>query len=356
MEMTSAEACSIAWTLDDPSGVGEVRRAAAALADRMGFSREDAGRLALIATEAGNNLVQHGGGGEIIVRAMSDRTRQGIELLMIDRGAGIADVGRALQDGYSTAGTPGTGLGAVTRLADLFDIHSVPQQGTVLLAQVWRRDATAGAQLPDGDLEVGAVCLPRRGEHVCGDAWAVAPAPDGGTLLLVVDGLGHGPGAAGAAEEALRIFRQGVEGGPGRLLGDMHAALRSTRGAAVAAALLDSRRREIRYAGVGNIAGTVLAGTESRSMVSHNGTVGHEVRKIQEFVYPWTEGALVIMHSDGLQTHWRLDRYQGIRVRHPGVIAGLLYRDFNRGRDDVTVLGVREAVARASNGGPGRHA
>lgn len=353
--MTSADACSIAWTLDDPSGVGEVRRAAAALADRMGFSREDVGRLALVATEAGNNLVQHGGGGEIIVRAMSDGTRQGIELLMIDRGAGIADVGRALQDGYSTAGTPGTGLGAVMRLADLFDIHSVPQQGTVLLAQVWRRDATAG-QLPDEDLEMGAVCLPRPGEYVCGDAWAVAPAADGGILLLVVDGLGHGPGAAGAAEEALRIFRQGVEGGPGRLLGDMHAALRSTRGASVAAALLDSRRREIRYAGVGNIAGTVLAGTESRSMVSHNGTVGHEMRKIQEFVYPWTEGALVIMHSDGLQMHWRLDRYPGIRVRHPGVIAGLLYRDFNRGRDDVTVLGVREAVAGASNGGPGRHA
>ena len=56
------------------------------------------------------------------------------------------------------------------------------------------------------------------------------------------------------------------------------------------------------------------------------------------------------MHSDGLQTHWRLERYQGAGVRHPGVIAGLLYRDFNRGRDDVTVVGIREAAA---PGGPG---
>ena len=354
--MTSADAWAIARTVADPSGVGEVRRAAAALADRMGFSQEDAGRLALIATEAGNNLVQHGGGGEIIVRALGDRTGQGIELLVIDRGAGIADVGRALQDGYSTAGTPGTGLGAVVRLADLFDIHSVPQQGTVLLARVWRRDAPGGAELPGGDLELGAVCLPRPGEYACGDAWAVAPAPDGGILLLVVDGWGHGPDAAAAAGEALRIFRQGVQGGPAQLLGDMHAALKSTRGAAVAAALLDPRRRDIRYAGIGNIAGTVLAGFESRSMVSHNGTVGHEMRKIQEFVYPWPEGALVIMHSDGLQMHWRLDRYQGIGARHPGVITGLLYRDFNRGRDDVTVLGVREAVNGTSNGGRAPHA
>jgi hypothetical protein len=111
----------------------------------------------------------------------------------------------------------------------------------------------------------------------------------------------------------------------------------------VAVATLDPGKREIRYAGVGNIAGAVVTGDETRSMVSHNGTLGHEVRKIQEFTYAWPQGALVIMHSDGLQTQWRLDRYPGLSTRAPSVIAGLLYRDFSRGRDDVTVAAVREA-------------
>jgi hypothetical protein len=94
---------------------------------------------------------------------------------------------------------------------------------------------------------------------------------------------------------------------------------------------------------VGNIAGSIVSATETRSMVSHNGTLGHEVRKIQELQYPWPAGALVIMQSDGLQTHWRLDRYPGLAARDPALIAGILYRDFSRGRDDVTVLAVRQA-------------
>jgi hypothetical protein len=77
-------------------------------------------------------------------------------------------------------------------------------------------------------------------------------------------------------------------------------------------------------------------------MVSHNGTVGFEMRKIQTFNYSWIRGGLLIMYSDGLSTKWRLDRYPGLINQHPSLIAGILYRDFNRGRDDVTVLVARE--------------
>ncbi|HET8623548.1 MAG TPA: SpoIIE family protein phosphatase, partial [Gemmatimonadales bacterium] len=248
------------------------------------------------------------------------------------------------RDGYSTAGTPGTGLGAVARTADVFDIHAAPGMGTVVFARVWKREPTPARWRTGSGLEIGAVCLPRRGERICGDAWAAGSA-DGGTMLLVADGLGHGPDAAAAAAAAIRIFRQRRYASPAECLADAHAALQSTRGAAVAAALLEPKRREIRYAGVGNIAATIVAGSDTRSMVSHNGTVGHELRKIQEFTYPWPDGALLVMCTDGLQTHWRLDRYPTVGARHPGVIAGLLYRDFNRGRDDVTVVSVRETTA-----------
>ncbi|MCU0515610.1 MAG: serine/threonine-protein phosphatase [Oscillatoria sp. Prado101] len=90
------------------------------------------------------------------------------------------------------------------------------------------------------------------------------------------------------------------------------------------------------------MSGAIITTEGSRNLISHNGTIGHEIAKIQEFVYPWPENALLVMHSDGLATDWRLDRYAGLAAKHPCLIAGVLYRDFKRGRDDVTVLIARE--------------
>jgi hypothetical protein len=79
--------------------------------------------------------------------------------------------------------------------------------------------------------------------------------------------------------------------------------------------------------------------------VSLNGSAGHEGRRrIQEFTYPWPDDALLIAHSDGLITRWRLDVYPGLEQRHPGIIAGMLYRDARRERDDVTVVAMRVAA------------
>jgi hypothetical protein len=72
--------------------------------------------------------------------------------------------------------------------------------------------------------------------------------------------------------------------------------------------------------------------------MSHNGTVGLQVRKIQEVSYPWPADAVLVMHSDGLQSHWRLGQYPGLAQRDAALIAGVLYRDFTRGRDDVSVV------------------
>jgi len=163
-------------------------------------------------------------------------------------------------------------------------------------------------------------------------------------LLLVADGLGHGPGAAEAAGTTVRTFRDHPGLAPQEGLQVIHDALRSTRGAAVAIAEIDSGRRLVRFCGVGNVAGAVLSEGGSRNMVSHHGTVGLGVRKVQEFTYPWPDRALLVMHSDGLGSRWSLDPYPGLRQKHPGLVAGVLYRDFGRGRDDATVVVVREAA------------
>jgi anti-sigma regulatory factor (Ser/Thr protein kinase) len=325
----------IAIPVDDPSRPGEVRRAAVALAASLAFSEEDQGRVALIATEAATNLVKYATGGEIVLRSLAPVEGGGIEVLALDRGPGIGDVGRCLQDGFSTAGTPGHGLGAIGRLADQFDITSTPRIGTALVA----RARPASSAIETGP-EIGAVCLPVASEEVCGDAWAVEVLPDR-TVAMVADGLGHGLPAATAAREAVRVFRQVAREEPADILQALHAALRPTRGAAAAIAVIDPAAGRIRYAGVGNVAGTLIGSAGRQGLVSMSGTLGHEVRKVSSFDYPWPTDGLLLMHSDGLGTQWDLSRYPGLAGRHPTLICGVLYRDGRRARDDVTVLALR---------------
>lgn len=332
----------IAVPVRDSSRVGEARRLASSMAAQLGFDEDGRGRVALVVTEAATNLVKHSGGGELLLVPIALGRSEGLEVLALDKGPGMADVGRCRADGYSTAGSSGNGLGAMERIADQFDIYSAPGLGSAILARLF-----ASPSPPDrhaSALTFGAVCLPKAGESVSGDSWAAIDV-DGRSQLLVVDGLGHGPQAAASAREAIRIFRECAGSSPAEVLKAAHAALRATRGAVAAVADIDPDRGSIRYAGIGNISGTVLAGA-SQSLVSMNGTIGHEARRFQEFMYPWPSGATLIMHTDGLTGHWRLDRYPALASRDPSLVAGILYRDFVRGRDDVTVVVAREMQAR----------
>ena len=334
--MISASGPPVVLSLDEVSQVGEARRLATAMANRLGFDETGRGRVAIVVTEAATNLYKHARGGELVLRALEEGESVGLEILAVDRGPGMADVGRCMTDGFSTAGSPGNGLGAMKRLSSSFDLYSSTETGTAALARLWQG---ADAEGHGGGMEVGVVNLPLAGEEVCGDAWAVDEQP-GRTLVLVVDGLGHGLLAADAAREAVESFRRHASQSPEQILRAAHEALKKTRGAAMAVASLEHERREVRFAGIGNISGVILSprDAKSTSMVSHNGTVGHTLRKVQEFAYTWSPGSLLVMHSDGLATQWQLGRYPGLTARHPGVIAGVLYRDLRRERDDVTVL------------------
>jgi hypothetical protein len=121
----------------------------------------------------------------------------------------------------------------------------------------------------------------------------------------------------------------------------IHAALRKTRGAAGAMALYDPARKELGFVGVGNVAATLLYEGKSHNLTPHNGTLGAEMRRLQVFSYPCHDETVLVMYSDGLASHWKLENYPGLMQKHPSLIAGVLYRDFNRGRDDTTVLCAR---------------
>jgi anti-sigma regulatory factor (Ser/Thr protein kinase) len=316
--------------LAETSQVGEARRLVAALCVRLGLDETTTGQASLLATEAAHNVVRHGGGGELLVRPL--HFGRGLELIALDRGPGIADVTRAMEDGHSTSGTSGNGLGALRRLSTLFDIYSRSAAGTAVLMRLG--DAAAPG------VALGVVNRPHPGESECGDVWDFEPRPFG-FRMLVADGLGHGPEARASALLATRGASRG-DASPERALEEAHLEARAGRGAAVAVAEVDLEKREIRYAGVGNIAALLLEPGTSRSLVSMNGTIGQGgAVRARPFVYPFTPGAVLVMYSDGLASHWSLDQQPGLLARHPSLVAAVLYRDHWRRRDDVTVLVVR---------------
>jgi anti-sigma regulatory factor (Ser/Thr protein kinase) len=328
----------------ETSHAAAARRIATRLVVEAGFDETDTGNVAIIVTELATNLIKHAREGEILMRPIASGAGLGAEIIALDRGPGIANLNQCFRDGYSTAGSPGTGLGAIARLAADFDIYSTPGKGTAVFAQVWPRNSKV--EKADG-MEFGIVSLPKSGEEVCGDGWSCEALADK-SLCLVADGLGHGAQAAAAARGAIDVVTEHRDKTPTEIIERAHEALRSTRGAALGVAQIDYARNLIRFCGVGNIGAVIVAGGGARNLVSLNGTAGLEVRKITEFDYPWSSQSTLIMHSDGLMSRWNLQLYPGLAQRHPSLIAAMLYRDYNRGRDDVTVLVVKtnESVAR----------
>jgi anti-sigma regulatory factor (Ser/Thr protein kinase) len=328
--------------VEDSSQVGDCRRAAQRLAELHEFDETLVGRVGIVATELANNLAKHAAQGELLIQAILGSGGVTIELLAIDRGPGM-NVERCMRDGYSTGGTAGTGLGAISRLSNLFDVYSLDGQGTVAVSRIEKRAGTGARTAPlNGALEFGAISVALAGEIECGDAWRIADS--GQTLsMMVVDGLGHGPLAATAAQAAVAAFAERPFDEPGEAMQHLHRALSGGSGGAAACAMLRAGESKVFYSGVGNICGSLVSTEKSRGMVSHNGILGVQLLRRQQFEYQCSPGDRIVMHSDGMSARWSISSYPGLFVRHAAVIAGVLYRDHARARDDVTVLvaGVR---------------
>jgi anti-sigma regulatory factor (Ser/Thr protein kinase) len=323
----------------ESSQIAQARRAVAALAVRQGFDEEDAGRAALVAVEICSNLVKHGNGGELIAQPLERGDARGVGLIGIDKGSGIDDVAKCLRDGFSTGGSPGTGLGAIGRMSQLFDLYSQPGQGTVVVAQLWR-----GGRTPRAPLEIGAIVVPKPQEVECGDTWCYVERA-GGALVMGVDGLGHGLGASQAASIACDVFMTEKTRAPAAVLERIHANLRTTRGAAAIVMEIDWERRQLLAAGIGNLIAAIIEGNAAKRIPSFNGIVGHATPRIRELSYPIASTATIVFHSDGLTAGWQPERYPGL-MQHPcATIAGVLYRDCKRGRDDSMVVVLRRTTS-----------
>lgn len=320
--------------ITDVSSVGEARRRGLLIADRLGFDSVRSGEFGLLITEVCRNVLIHGGGGQTIIAGIRNGHAAVARILALDTGPGIPDITKAMGDGYSTAGTMGGGMGAMKRIATSLEVFT-SRSGTIVLLEL------GSPAKPDAP-HVAGMAVPYPGERVCGDGWAYHQTQER-TVVFLVDGLGHGLPAAEAAEEAIAIFGKRATHAPADILSYVHEGLRKTRGAVAAVAEILPTRKVLNYAGVGNTSASVISRQESKSLVSHSGTLGLATARIQEFKIDWPDDAILVMHSDGLQTRWDLSLYSGLLARHPAIIGAALLRDFRRQRDDASVVVVKAA-------------
>ncbi|MEV7517106.1 ATP-binding SpoIIE family protein phosphatase [Streptomyces diastaticus] len=338
------------WLRVDAGLPMAARREAARLARRLGLGPDRVASVEIVATEAATNLQRHAVDGALVLRVALDGEHAALDILATDTGPAIPDLSAALRDGSSSTGTLGVGLGAIARLADVFDIHTLPGRGTAVLA---RFHADGEQPACASGVEIGGLTRPIGGEEMCGDTWAVRYAEEparsaegaGDPLLaMMCDGLGHGPQAALAGEVARNAFRTSRASRPQAVLEDLHRALRGTRGAAVAVVRVDFPGRRVEFAGVGNTTTCLVADGRRSSLLSSPGIVGAHLPRTRTVVAEAGPGAVLVMHSDGLSDRWAPGSFPGLFARRPPVVAAQILREAGARRDDIGVLVLKEAT------------
>ncbi|MFE5812713.1 SpoIIE family protein phosphatase [Streptomyces sp. NPDC056479] len=332
----------------DSTRVRDVRMAARDAADRARLPEDRVAAAELVSTELATNLLKHAGGGRILLDlvgpptpAYADERIPLVQIMAVDHGPGMPDTAAALRDGYSTAASLGAGLGTCLRTADDFGLHSTPGRGTIAMARIAARTGRdTGGPLP---VRAGGVNIPLAGGEFSGDAWVCVRTADRVTLMLA-DGLGHGSPAARASSAAVEALRSAPHLPPPDLLRRLHAALRDTRGAAVAIAQLDITAGKLLFAGVGNVGARLRRGDTWQGLVSRPGIVGaHLPTHLPQHQETWTDESLLILHSDGLPSRWSPGPVVHARSSlDPAVTAASIVRDASSSarpvRDDTAVV------------------
>lgn len=331
MEVTDA----LVFEITDASQISDARRNIATFAQLNGFDEKNINRLSVTSTEFGTNLLKHTEmGGKLIVQSLTNGDSVCVEIFSIDSGRGM-DAEKCIEDGVSSSGTYGTGLGAIKRMSDESNFYSKLESGTVIQTRTWTKPVAKA------DFEFGAFTVPKRGEQISGDKWSIEKN-ENHLLCMVIDGLGHGVEACDASRLAKKRFSENLNKPPLEILKAIHTSLRGTRGAVGLVARIDLAHNVVEYSGLGNIAGVITTGGERKHMVSMNGTLGYEARKMVQYSIPWNLNSTLVMHSDGLssKTFHALD---DISEEPAEIIAGWLYLLNAKNVDDETVLVVKQS-------------
>ncbi len=309
-------------------------------AGSIGFNPADCDEIALVVSELGSNLVRHASGGTIKFSQIESGDRLGIRVESEDSGPGIPDVERALTDGFSTAGSLGFGLGTVNRLMDDLEVYSRSPSGSHLVTQRWMRPQRR--ELRTEDLRFGAATRPYRYMPENGDAFVIMQW-ERFALAGVIDGLGHGPFAQRAAQTARQYLEQHFDQSLDSLFRGVQRACRATRGVVMALARFDLARNILTIGSVGNIEVRLFGSPEHFALIVRRGVIGLNAPSPALLDHPWTPECILVMHSDGLRTHWHWSEFPGLTEAAPDAIAQRLLNALGKTEDDATVVVAKNA-------------
>jgi anti-sigma regulatory factor (Ser/Thr protein kinase) len=317
----------------DQAAISMGRSDARRLAETLGFTLEDRERVANIASELCNNQLAHAREGTLLLRTIERSGVPGIELVAADRGEGIVKPAEALA-GNSTKASLGAGLGAVRGFADEVDFDVRLGEGTCVWARKFRESVPRAR-------EVGILGRPHPLERVGGDHACFVRGAH--LTLAVADGIGHGPEAAHAAQEAIRAVTEGRGDDPESLLKRAHTLSAQTRGAVMAIARVDEHVNEVSVASAGNTSTAIVGPKGIERFGGSSFALGSRVPhpRIRLSHATLTRWDAVVLHTDGISSRFNPNLDPDLLRQHPLLIAHRILLDFGVENDDGLVLVAR---------------
>lgn len=307
-------------------------------AEDAGIPKTRLNELELVVAEITSNLSKYTKDGEILVGIFENGNDSYIELISIDSGPGMANPNKMLQDGMTTGNTLGHGLGSIKRLSDTFDIYSQVGWGTILLSRIYVQKPQ---KLKKDNFVVRPLILAKPGEVVSGDGHLFRITAEGFQVLMA-DGLGHGPEANLAVNEAAKSFSAQSVHLPSETLRQLHPAIKKTRGAVAHVLNYEHKEKKWICCGIGNIMLRLFGPHLHKNHMSYNGIVGHNIpNTLNDQYYTSLDYNTAVICSDGIKTRWDLSKYPQILNHDPSILAAALYKDHGRRTDDMSVIVIR---------------
>lgn len=326
------------YSIEDRSYIAYLKREIHREVAAGNFTEQRSGEIDIIVSEICSNLVKYATRGEVLYRIHhTDEKESTFEILAVDKGPGIPDIARVMRDGVSTSATLGHGLGAIERLSNTFNIYSVPDWGTIVYSKVTTLQS-GFVRKENLDLDVRGLVIAKPREVECGDHYRIKRTKNDVRVFLG-DGLGHGKFAQEAVLAAGNFFFESDETNPVDLVRQMHEKVRRTRGLVATIAIFDRKMNEWRICGVGNISTRLYQGIMYKNYMSYNGTIGLNLpNSLNYSTLPAERNQYLVMCSDGIRSRWDLSKYQSILKYDNMIMAACIYKDFNRGTDDSSIL------------------
>jgi len=320
-----------------------------AVSRRMRFSDAMRERMELVCNELVTNQNKYAQGNGFVQIWEVEQPRPALDLFAMDYGPGIPNLAEAIQDGYTTSGTMGKGLGAIRRLASESEFYSLPEEEAADCPwhgmAVWARFHDDHKPVP-APHQFGCYLRAYQDSTYNGDLIRLHVGKNK-TRWLHMDGLGHGREAFEAVD-GLENFLDAETPIPD-MMNSLSQRLQGGRGAVGMVCEMDAAAQTAIVTGVGDMVAYSICNGDKRAVTFSPGVLGHAHRTPESVPLPFPPQALFITASDGLRRSMTLRTFPDLWRLHPQLIAMVLGQVMGRNNDDKSVFVARTMRTERNN-------